>query len=352
MIDAVEAARKLAFLAITYGGLASLAKPLVGGIGAILMLHRVTAYLERPLGRNRHLSITPQYLDVLIVEMKKLGYAFVTMDEAVDRLRRGRNGGQFAAITADDAYRDNLTEALPVLEYHDAPITIYVAPALTAGSVDLWWEGIEDLVEAQRPVRLSTLQGDIRLDCATPAGRDLAFRRLIEHFTRDLREDEQHSELRRLASEVGVDPSAPGRKTLMNWDEVKKIADHRLVTIGAHTVHHYNLKRLSEESVLREMCEGRRIIESEIGKRPHHFAYPYGHQDAAGRREVAFAREAGYVSAVTTRHGVLRPEHAGHLHALPRLSLNGRYQDLGSLRAMLSGATTPLANRGKRVVTV
>jgi hypothetical protein len=48
----------------------------------------------------------------------------------------------------------------------------------------------------------------------------------------------------------------------------------------------------------------------------------------------------------------LRAEHAGHLHALPRISLNGRYQRLGHLRTMLSGITTPLANNGKVVVTV
>ena len=52
-------------------------------------------------------------------------------------------------------------------------------------------------------------------------------------------------------------------------------------------------------------------------------------------------------SAVTTRHGVLRAEHAGHLHALPRISVNGRYQSVAHIRTMLSGVTTPLANAGK-----
>ena len=78
--------------------------------------------------------------------MKARGYAFVTLDEAIERIRRGGNGGQFAAITADDAYRDNMTEALPVLEKHGAPLTIYVAPGLINGAADLWWEVIDDIV--------------------------------------------------------------------------------------------------------------------------------------------------------------------------------------------------------------
>jgi peptidoglycan/xylan/chitin deacetylase (PgdA/CDA1 family) len=85
---------------------------------------------------------------------------------------------------------------------------------------------------------------------------------------------------------------------------------------------------------------------------PRHLAYPYGYASAVGCREVGLAREAGYASAVTTRHGVLRAEHADFLHALPRISINGRYQSLAHIRTMLSGVTTPLANAGKRVVTV
>ncbi|TIW85897.1 MAG: polysaccharide deacetylase, partial [Mesorhizobium sp.] len=42
----------------------------------------------------------------------------------------------------------------------------------------------------------------------------------------------------------------------------------------------------------------------------------------------------------------------GFLHALPRISVNGRYQSLHHIRTMLSGVTTPLANAGKMLVTI
>ena len=57
-----------------------------------------------------------------------------------------------------------------------------------------------------------------------------------------------------------------------------------------------------------------------------HFAYPVGDPGSAGPREFALALEAGFDSAVTTRPGHLFPEHLGHLHALPRVSLNGLFQ--------------------------
>ena len=138
----------------------------------------------------------------------------------------------------------------------------------------------------------------------------------------------------------------------MDWDEIRRISTHPLVTIGAHTVNHYNLKRLSADKARREIADAPRIIEMETGLRPRHMAYPYGYLAAVGEREVKLAAEAGFASAVTTRHGVLSPGHARHLHALPRISLNGRYQNVAHVRTMLSGITTPIANAGRRVVTV
>lgn len=352
MLDGSETVRKLALNVARFSGLAPLARPLLGGVGAILMLHRVTASPERPHGLNRHLNIAPAFLDALISDMKARGYRFVSMDEATAGLGRAGAGRQFATITADDAYRDNYTEALPILERHGAPITIYAAPGLIDGRALLWWDVIDDIIEANATVRVPSPRGEITLDCSTRARKAAANAWLHIFLGTEVAEADLHGFVARLAAAHGVDPDAPRRKTLMNWDELAAISRHPLVTIGAHTVNHANLKRLDEASALAEMSEAATILAERLGERPRHMAYPYGFPGAVGCREVALAAKAGFASAVTTRHGVLRAEHAGHLHALPRISVNGRYQQVGHVRTMLSGVTTPLANAGKMVVTV
>ncbi|MCA0060345.1 polysaccharide deacetylase family protein [Mesorhizobium sp. B261B1A] len=352
MIDGGEAIRKLALNVARYTGLAPLAKPLVGGIGAILMLHRVTAKPEKPDSVNRHLNIAPGFLDAMIAGLKADGYAFVSMDEAVERIAARGKGGQFAAITADDAYRDNMTEALPVLEKHGAPITIYVAPGLINGTADLWWDVVEDLVNAGDRLTLTTSEGKTTIDCTSSAKKLQAIARLHTYLTSEVREEDLRAVLRELAHANGVGAGRPRVDTLMTWSEIRAIAAHPLVTIGAHTINHSNLKRLSEADARHEIVGVKSILRAELGEEPRHFAYPYGYASAVGCREVGFVRDAGYTSAVTTRHGVLRAEHAGFLHALPRISVNGRYQNLAHIRTMLSGVTTPLANAGKMVVTI
>lgn len=352
MIDGGEAMRKLALHVARFSGIASLAGRFIGGIGAILMLHRVTAFPQRPNGVNRHLNIAPAFLDLLIADMRRIGYDFVSMDEAVDRIVNGPRRRRFATITADDAYRDNLTEALPVFEKHGTPFTIYVAPSLINGTTDLWWDLVEDIVAARDFIYVPTRNGRVTLDCSSPARKYDANVFLHDHLSRDVAEEDQRMVVRELARTVGVDFERPRRETLMTWDEVRAVATHPLATIGAHTVNHYNLKRLPEEKAFHEMADAARILEFELGDRPRHMAYPYGYPAAVCEREVGLAKAAGFVSAVTTRHGVLHAEHAAHLHALPRISVNGRYQRVAHVRTMLTGVTTPLANSGKLVVTI
>jgi peptidoglycan/xylan/chitin deacetylase (PgdA/CDA1 family) len=135
----------------------------------------------------------------------------------------------------------------------------------------------------------------------------------------------------------------------MTWDEVAALARDPLVTIGAHTVNHVMLRKVPDEEARSEMRMSTAVIEAALGKRPRHFAYPVGDATSAGPREFRLAAEAGFDTAVTTRPGVLFPEHRDHLMALPRISLNGEFQRLRYVRVLLSGAGTALHNRFRRV---
>ncbi|PZO81513.1 MAG: polysaccharide deacetylase [Mesorhizobium amorphae] len=349
MVHGVDALRRLWMGAGGLTGLDRLAVPVLGGVGAILMLHRVTDRLRHPEGPNRHLAVSPSFLDRVLAAARKEGLDLVSMDEAVARLDAGGGGARFLAITADDGYRDNHSEALPVLERHEAPITVYIAPGLNDRRDPLWWDVIEDAVASGRTIDAGTHR--LALDCSTPRSRQVAFERLLRLLGSETPEHARNALVEEIASEAGVDAFRPSRETLMDWDELARFAAHPLVTIGAHTVHHPNLRRLEESEARREMEESRDRLAEALGHPPRHFAFPYGSRAAAGPREAKLAGEAGFLSAVTTNHGVLMAGHRAHRHALPRISLNGRFQHLPHVTTMLRGFTTPAANKGRRLVT-
>jgi len=144
--------------------------------------------------------------------------------------------------------------------------------------------------------------------------------------------------IRTLCSQYGIDLDAHCRSLIMNWDELIPVGNDPLCTIGAHTVHHYELSKLSEDKARAEIVRSADIIEVKLGKRPTHLSYPIGSSAAAGEREYAIAKALRFRSAVTTKPGGLYHRHAQSLHQLPRISLNGLYQEPRYMDVFATGA--------------
>jgi O-antigen/teichoic acid export membrane protein/peptidoglycan/xylan/chitin deacetylase (PgdA/CDA1 family) len=82
---------------------------------------------------------------------------------------------------------------------------------------------------------------------------------------------------------------------MMTPDELRELAAAG-VELGAHTVHHADLSRLSQSECLREMVESRDRIEEIAGTPVRTFAYPYCRY---GPEAMAAVEEAGFSAAVT-----------------------------------------------------
>lgn len=334
-----------------FSGLSALSREWIGGIGAILMLHHVRAPAKRGFHANSFLSVAPTFLDDLIPALKRSGYEFISMDEVARRLRDGVPAGArpFLAVTFDDGYRDNLEQAVPVLRAHGVPYVIYVPTAFVEGKATIWWEDLEAVIGKREQIVMHLPKGRIAFDISSHALKRKAYYEIMEFLMTSVPEQQQREIVRELAWQAGIDTAAHCRAEIMNWSELSELGSDPLCTIGGHTVNHYAVSRLTEQEVLAEMKEGARIIEMETGKWPRHFAYPYGHAHAAGPRDFALAGQAGFETAVTTRHGVLYPEHSQHMHALPRISINGLFQRRRYITTLLSGLPTRMSNLGRRI---
>jgi peptidoglycan/xylan/chitin deacetylase (PgdA/CDA1 family) len=109
------------------------------------------------------------------------------------------------------------------------------------------------------------------------------------------------------------------------------------------------LAKQTEETASKEIATSRARIEAAVQRPVVHLAYPYGDRNSAGAREFALARSAGFKTAVTTRPGMIFPESVDHLTALPRVSLNGNYQDTRIFPVLTSGAATAMWNGFRRI---
>ena len=86
--------------------------------------------------------------------------------------------------------------------------------------------------------------------------------------------------------------------------------------IGSHTQHHVNLKHIDDATALAEISNSKEELEAMTGVACEHFCYPYGQYDS---RHVLMARNAGYLTATTTAHGVAQASDS--LLELPRIGV-------------------------------
>ena len=334
--------------ALYFSGAHRVLRPIFGGVGTIFMLHHVRPAQSGPFQPNRHLEITPDFLRATLAYIRASGIDIVTPEEVRRRLAERDFTRRFACFTCDDGYRDNRDFALPAMRDFDAPFSVYVASDFADGAGRLWWIALERVVASADVIDAPIDGRIIRLDTATLPGKATAYDRL-HGWLRGLPGDlDIRREMSALCAAHGVDEDAISRELCLSWDELKPFAADPLVTIGAHTVSHGNLAKQSEAMALHELTTSRERIEATLQRPAVDLAYPYGDRQAAGPREFALARTAGFRTAVTTRPGVIFADSSEQLTALPRVSLNGNFQDTRYLPVLTSGAATAVWNGFRR----
>jgi peptidoglycan/xylan/chitin deacetylase (PgdA/CDA1 family) len=342
---------KTCFEVMHFTGASRLFRSQFQGVGVVFCLHHVCpgGGVERGFSPNYQLEYSPDFLDSVISLVRVRGYDLISVGDVKERITNpAAYKRPFAVFTLDDGYRDNMIHAAPVFRKHDCPYAIYVCPRIAEGTAEIWWRALEAIIAGSQ--RLDIEIGGVRIDVET--GEDVQKQQAwksIFPLLKALPEYEQRIWIREACEQQGIDLGAYCRSVAMNWDELRLLNSDPLCTIGAHTLNHYAVARLSEDDARREIADSGRIVGGQLGEVIQTFAFPYGDEPAAGPRDFAIAKDAGYVCALTTRKGVVFPEHASHLHGLPRVMLSGRYQKLRYVDALISGTPLALLNRFRRV---
>jgi peptidoglycan/xylan/chitin deacetylase (PgdA/CDA1 family) len=332
-----------------FSGTYIVSRPFVGGVGAILALHHVRPPRPDRFQPNRLHEVTPQFLARLVRGLRRSGLEFVGLDEMYRRMVDGDFAKRFVCLTFDDAYRDTLRFAYPVLKDAGVPFAIYVPTSFPDRLGELWWLALEAVIARNNRIGLVIDGRDRKFDCRTVAEKQTLYHVLYWWLRDRSTESEMRDIVRRLAAFYQVDVRAFCAEQCMDWGELAQLAADPLVTIGAHTVNHPILLRLPKEAARSEMDLSRSVIEAALGRKPAHLSYPFGDRAASAAREFELAAELGFKTAVTARPGVLFRAHSQCLTALPRIAVDGNYQRMRYLRVLLSGAATALWNGFRRV---
>ncbi len=322
-----------AFQILSISGLSRIIRYFSSCKGVIFALHRVLPDKFRPFQPNSILQITPEFLEQAILAARDKSFDIISLEEARERIIKKEKQNRFVVFSFDDAYRDNLTYALPILRRHNCPFSLFVPINFVEGKGVLWWQLLEDIIRENNRVIFANEE----YLTESLAQKHKSYYK-IYWLMRSMEEEKRMKETGELAAKYNIDTEEHCKKLIMNWQELEIFANEPLCTIGAHTVNHYELNKLSLEDARWEMLRSREILEEKFGKRPAIFSYPLGTKRSAAIREYELAKELGFAMAVTTNPGGLYQKHQDQLHQLPRISLNGLFQKKHYLDVFFTGA--------------
>lgn len=305
------------------------------GRGAIYMFHSVVP--DRTAHLNPDLRTSPLFLDRLLANLRAADIDILSIGDLADRLQP-HDKRRFVVITFDDGYADNLTHALPIFEKYAAPLTAYVSTGMVTRTLNCWWIALERLFLKHSAVELPAMGR--KWVFSRFADRALAYREACEWVCCDVRS--RTSLLSCSFARYGLSMPDINNDIGLSLDQLKELARHPLVTIGGHTTSHPNLAQLPEAEARREIVDNKEFLEPLVGKPVEHFAYPFGGASTCGAREGRLAREAGYKTAVTTRHACITERDLQDIHQLPRVGINRSYESIGLARLQIDGATSAL----------
>ncbi|MBC00814.1 MAG: polysaccharide deacetylase [Rhodobacteraceae bacterium] len=313
-----------------------------GGRGVILMFHDFTPDPKADLDQGCRSAD----FERILKDLRRSGRDIVTMDEALQRLEDPQ-ARPFAVLTFDDGYRSNIDIALPMLERHHAPATIFVPTEMMTRTINAWWLGLKHLFLDNDHVEIEPM--GVRFACPDRAAKTAALRRATAWVWEDFHRAEM---LGPTFARHGVSLPDIVEAQAIDEAEMVEIDRHPLVEIGAHTTTHRALALLDAESVRRDIVDNKTYLEDRLGRDVGHFAYPYGAPSISGRREAEIVRSAGFRSAVTTTAGCLFPSHLDERFLLPRQ--NGEYTDDSAAYTAcgVNGLFRAIATRGGDPVAV
>ncbi len=227
-------------------------------------------------------------------------------------------------VTFDDGYKDILYNAGPIMESFGIPFTCFITTENISTNSENWTDLISRIVfepEIYHEECELVIDGErnvYRVDCIEDR---VKFYRLLQKICGSCLRDGRRETLAYLMKWAGISSGARSAFGIMDEKEICGIKDIGGI-IGAHTVSHSYFSALSDDDILWEINESKKMLERIIGGDVFAFSYPFGD---APKKVRAMLEASGYSVAMTSKIGFVTKQ--SDLMYLPRVNVRDYSKD-------------------------
>lgn len=281
--------KKILLPIIAHTGLLQLLKFFHGRKHIVLTFHRVL-FPGRKNNFDTCPTVTVNNFE-LILNYVMRRYEIVSLQFLCENLNSSK---RLLAITFDDGWRDNYTNAYSILKKYEIPATIFMTTGKIGSVLPFWQQRLgfifQDVIKGSHsPKKITDIIGMAE---STDINQELYFT-IIEKWKSFPMEKIEN----KIAGFSFADNIAKDR-LFLSVEEIQLMVNEGLVDFGSHTENHVILPNESLSKVKSELYESKKKLEDVIGKKIYMLSYPNGN---VSRDIVQQAESIGYSIGCTTQ---------------------------------------------------
>lgn len=286
----------------------------------VLCYHRIVNN-DKILDKNNPLSgleVHQKNFEKQIIFLKN-NFQILSLKNLKEHIKN-KNRDLAIFITFDDGYKDNIQLALPILEKHDVPATIFVTTRFLEKEDFMWWYYLWDNLNSKKIIYYNSE----KIHLVT--NKDIVnWFGIISREVINLKYFDQQIYLDKI---FGNKQGYNFKDLLFDYNELAKLNKNKLIDIGSHTLTHTKLTTLNDIEIYQELSESKKQIEDKIKDEVKFLAYPYGSKNEVNDKIIKMAEEIGYEMAFSTK----RPfEQVNAFFDVPRYNIDNNIQKRGLL---------------------
>jgi peptidoglycan/xylan/chitin deacetylase (PgdA/CDA1 family) len=233
--------------------------------------------------------IDPRQFERQIIFLKK-NYTIVQLESFLDSSTKVASKKPLASIVFDDGYRDFMEYALPILQRHQVPSSMYVVTDCVDQLDPIWTFKLDYLFQKtkRRRIQIAKKEGIQKITWGSEEEK-IIFAKKIKPELKKIKNADRENICQQIFKQLN-DIEVP-ENLYMDWEDLREI-NREGVVIGSHTTSHAMLGNVEiKERIVSELKESANRIKEELGFFPKTISYPIGSYSPEVKK---IAQELGY----------------------------------------------------------
>ena len=224
----------------------------------------------------------------------------------------------YATISFDDGYKDNIIFALPILSKYNVKASFYVVTDCIENNIPTWTHILEYLFQnsskTKIPLDFDFLSIDLKIKELHTLNEKISYAKKLKPFLKKISHEQRNLVLNTVTAAFN-DVTLP--LLMMNWDDLRYLLKQGH-NVGSHTVSHCMLGTMTNESDIKnELQTSLNLLSEKLGIAPVTISYPVG---SYNETTIRLSQDVGYKIGLAVKQDIYNPNQDS-IFEIPRIEL-------------------------------